>query len=47
MDKELALDAIKVLSALDSIGMINNRLPEELRQQVNRVIERLTVEVLR
>jgi len=48
MDKELALDAIKILSALESrLYERNDRLPDYLHEQLARLVEKLTVEVLK
>ena len=47
MDKALALEIIKILSALESRGFSNKQmLPDYLHDQLQTAIEELTKEVL-
>ena len=48
MNKEQALEIIKLLSALESWGFSNgNRLPDYLHERLCSIIDQLTVEVLK
>lgn len=48
MTKLLAIRIIKLLSALETAGMMhNNRLPEHLHEDIATVIEELTEELLK
>ena len=48
MNKEQALEIIKLLSALESWGFSNgNRLPDYLHERLCAAIDVLTVEVLK
>ena len=48
MDKAIALRIIRLLSALETAGMMQtNRLPEHLHDDIAKMIEELTEEVLK
>ena len=48
MSKELCLRIIKLLSALETAGMMQtNRLPEHLHDDIAKMIEELTEEILK
>jgi len=48
MDKQLALEIIKLLSALETAGLMYDKaLPSHIYDEIARVVEKLTDEVLK
>ena len=47
-EKELVLRILKLLSALEACGLMqNNRLPDYLHEEISVVVEALTQEILK
>lgn len=48
IDKELALKIVKLLSALEAVGLLTlNKLPEYLYDDISEVVGELSKEILR
>ena len=48
MNKELSLKILKLLSALEAVGMMNpNKLPEYLYDNISEVVGELSKEMLK
>ena len=47
MDKALALEIVKLLSALEAAGLMQGKLPDYLHEHIGDVVEELSKEILK
>jgi len=47
IDKALALEIIKLLSALEAAGLMQGKLPDYLYEDIGNVVEKLSKELLK